>query len=144
MATDDVQPEAPVELWRHSDPTSTAMYKFMQHLNAKYSLKLDDYPALYRWSIENVAAFWEETWYFVGIKASTHFDQVGSPFLLALFTNTSRAQNNFLSFLVHLIPHSFGAGTQITCVSSEALPTLYPWLCDFCVAVFHIAVSRGA
>lgn len=53
------------------------MWKFLQHVNSKYGLDLDDYAGLYKWSIDNVAEFWEETWDFVGIKASKRFDKVG-------------------------------------------------------------------
>lgn len=64
------------ELWRHSDPKSTPMWRFIQHVNEKYGLKLDDYPGLYKWSIENVGPFWEEVWQFTGIKASKPYDEV--------------------------------------------------------------------
>ncbi len=72
---------AVTELWRHENPTGTQMWKFLQHVNAKYGLSLNDYPSLYRWSVDNVAAFWEEVWDFTGIKASKRFDQVRVLFL---------------------------------------------------------------
>jgi hypothetical protein len=56
------------ELWRHTDPASTAMWRFIQSVNAKHNLNISDYKGLYRWSIDNVALFWEECWNFVGIK----------------------------------------------------------------------------
>lgn len=56
------------ELWRHSNPASTAMWRFIQTVNAKHNLSISDYKGLYRWSIDNVALFWEECWDFVGIK----------------------------------------------------------------------------
>ena len=58
------------ELWRHPDPTSTPMWQFIQRVNEKHALELADYQGLYKWSIENVAQFWEECWDFVGIEAS--------------------------------------------------------------------------
>ncbi|KAK3375293.1 hypothetical protein B0H63DRAFT_274779 [Podospora didyma] len=64
------------ELWRHGSPKSTQMWKFLHHVNTKYQLSLSDYPSLYKWSVENVAPFWEEVWHFAGIKASKPFDQV--------------------------------------------------------------------
>ncbi|TID02635.1 Malonamoyl-CoA synthetase vrtB [Colletotrichum higginsianum] len=64
------------ELWRHPDPTSTPMWAFLLRVNSKYGLELADYPGLYKWSIENVAEFWEEVWHFVGITASKPFDKV--------------------------------------------------------------------
>ncbi|KAK0674269.1 putative acetoacetyl-coenzyme A synthetase [Cercophora samala] len=67
------------ELWRHSDPEGTQMWKFLQHVNSKYGLSLADYPDLYKWSVDNVADFWGDVWHFAGIKASKPFDQVLSP-----------------------------------------------------------------
>jgi acetoacetyl-CoA synthetase len=72
----DASPHDAVELWRHSDPTSTRMYSFMQAINSKYALHLTTYEELYQWSINNIPEFWEETWHFTGITASKHFDKV--------------------------------------------------------------------
>lgn len=56
-------------------------------MNTTYNLNLEDYPGLYKWSIENVAEFWNECWHFIGIKASQPFSEVGrSPTFLILFT----------------------------------------------------------
>jgi acetoacetyl-CoA synthetase len=75
MAVDSLP--APVELWRHPDPQSTQMHKFLQHVKAKYRLDIDDYPGLYKWSVENVASFWEDVWRFCGITASKPYTEVG-------------------------------------------------------------------
>ncbi|KAG7139222.1 Malonamoyl-CoA synthetase vrtB like protein [Verticillium longisporum] len=64
------------ELWRHPDPTSTPLWAFTRRVNEKYGRQLNDYPAVYQWSIDNVAAFWEEVWHFSGVKASKSFDEV--------------------------------------------------------------------
>ncbi|KAK3987883.1 acetoacetate-CoA ligase [Cladorrhinum sp. PSN332] len=64
------------ELWRHSSPEGTQMWKFMNHVNSKYGLTLNDYPSLYKWSVDNVGDFWNEVWHFAGIKASKVFDEV--------------------------------------------------------------------
>ncbi|KXH63108.1 acetoacetate-CoA ligase [Colletotrichum salicis] len=64
------------ELWRHPDPASTPMWAFLLQVNQKYGLELADYPGLYKWSVENVAEFWEEVWHSVGITASKPFDKV--------------------------------------------------------------------
>lgn len=66
------------ELWRHEQPEGTQMWKFLQHVNDEYGLNLNDYPGLYKWSVENVADFWGDVWHFAGIKASKPFDQVCS------------------------------------------------------------------
>lgn len=64
------------ELWRHSSPEETQMWKFMNHVNSKYGLNLNDYPGLYKWSVDNVGDFWAEVWHFAGIKAAKDFDEV--------------------------------------------------------------------
>jgi len=69
--------DQPEELWRHPHPWSTQMHVFLKHVNTKYGLRLLDYSALSRWSVDNLAAFWEETWHFVGITASKPYDEVG-------------------------------------------------------------------
>jgi acetoacetyl-CoA synthetase len=78
MATDTDEHAAPAVLWRHPDPKATPMAKFMDHINTKFGLVLNDYPSLYRWSTENVAEFWEEVWHFCGIRASKSYDQVSA------------------------------------------------------------------
>lgn len=52
------------------------MWRFLEHVNAKYGLSLKDYPELYKWSVDNVPDFWGEVWHFVGIRASKSFDEV--------------------------------------------------------------------
>lgn len=71
-------PAAPSELWRHPNPTTTEMWKFLEHVNLKYGLQIADYPGLHRWSIDNVGSFWEEVWHFTGIRSSQPFREVGA------------------------------------------------------------------
>ena len=77
-AGDDV-----VELWRHADPSSTRMWEFKERVNRKYNLRLQSYDDLYKWSIDNIPEFWEETWLFCGIRASRPPDKVIAVFLVA-------------------------------------------------------------
>lgn len=84
MSIDKLTPSAAAPpddnvLWRHPNPESTPMWEFLQHVNKKHGLSLDGYPALYKWSIDEVALFWEEVWHFVGITASKPFDEVRQP-----------------------------------------------------------------
>ncbi|KAK2603462.1 hypothetical protein QQS21_004322 [Conoideocrella luteorostrata] len=53
---------APRKLWEHPDPQSTAMWQFMQDANAKYGLKLHDFPSLYKWSCSSRNQFWSLFW----------------------------------------------------------------------------------
>ncbi|PTD07299.1 Malonamoyl-CoA synthetase vrtB [Fusarium culmorum] len=84
MSIDKLAPSAaapPSEdnvLWQHPDPKSTHMWKFLEHVNKKHGLSLDGYPALYKWSIDDVSSFWEEVWQFTGVTASKPFDKVGN------------------------------------------------------------------
>lgn len=63
-------------LWRHPDPTSTQARAFLEHVNSKHGLQLRGYASLYRWSVEDVPAFWGEVWDFVGINASVTYETV--------------------------------------------------------------------
>ena len=63
-------------LWRHENPQATPMWAFLQLVASKYKLPLHGYRDLYRWSVQDVAAFWAEVWDFVGIRASVPYTSV--------------------------------------------------------------------
>ncbi|PGH17613.1 acetoacetate-CoA ligase [Helicocarpus griseus UAMH5409] len=63
-------------LWRPSSPESTKIYEFMSHVSKKYGLSLNNYHDLWNWSIAEPAKFWEEVWYFTGVKAQKSYDKV--------------------------------------------------------------------
>jgi acetoacetyl-CoA synthetase len=63
-------------LWRHPNPTSTPMWRFLQSVKDKHELDRDNYQSLYKWSVENVSAFWEECWDFVGIVSEKGHEKV--------------------------------------------------------------------
>lgn len=65
-------------LWKHKDPTSTRIFQFKNQLEVKYGVKLHDYEDLHSWSISHINQFWEEVWYFTGVKASKTFARVPS------------------------------------------------------------------
>ncbi|MDH3634621.1 MAG: acetoacetate--CoA ligase [Gammaproteobacteria bacterium] len=56
-------------LWKPSQASIDAanMTRFIEQINQNHGLAIDDYDALYQWSIENKEAFWSETWDFCGI-----------------------------------------------------------------------------
>lgn len=64
------------ELWRHSNPSSTSMHKFLTLINTKHNLHLRTYSDLHAWSTANVSLFWAEVWSFVGIRASSPYTRV--------------------------------------------------------------------
>lgn len=68
------------ELWRHADPQSTPMWRFLEQVNKNQNLNLTSYQDLYKWSVDDIAQFWHETWQFVGIKASKPYDKVSDSY----------------------------------------------------------------
>jgi acetoacetyl-CoA synthetase len=52
------------------------MVRFIAFVNKKYGLKLHNYWALYKWSVERIADFWAAMWEFGGIIASRGYDNV--------------------------------------------------------------------
>lgn len=64
------------ELWRHANPQSTPMWRFLEQVNKNQNLNLASYQDLYKWSVDDISQFWHETWQFVGIKASKPYDKV--------------------------------------------------------------------
>ncbi|KAB8295911.1 hypothetical protein EYC80_008731 [Monilinia laxa] len=90
------------ELWRHANPSSTRMYEFKDIVNKKYGLNLETYDDLYRWSVGNVAEFWEETWWFTGIRAERGFEKVvdkNAP----MFPRPDFFQGSLLNFAENLL-----------------------------------------
>ena len=65
-------------LWQPNEQRikSSNMFRFMNEVNEKYSKNFSDYNTLHKWSIENIADFWEFMWDFADIKASKPYDQV--------------------------------------------------------------------
>ena len=50
--------------------------RFINHLNEKFSLELQIYSDLYRWSVKNIPAFWEVFWDYAEIRSSRRYDLV--------------------------------------------------------------------
>ncbi|KKY39265.1 putative acetoacetateligase [Diaporthe ampelina] len=69
------QGDAPI-LWRHPSPFDTQLARFMRDVSRKHDLKLETYPMLYQWSIENAPEFWGEVWRFCGVTSSRPYDAV--------------------------------------------------------------------
>ncbi|KAF2468814.1 acetoacetate-CoA ligase [Lindgomyces ingoldianus] len=63
-------------LWRHPAPQSTPMWKFLQHVNEKYGLRLQSYETLHKWSIEHIGEFWDTTWEYLGIRSKSRAAKV--------------------------------------------------------------------
>jgi acetoacetyl-CoA synthetase len=65
-------------LWQPSAERieSTNLHRFIGEINDKYKTDIGDYPALHRWSVENLPDFWASVWEFCGIKASKPWTEV--------------------------------------------------------------------
>ncbi|KAI1465157.1 acetoacetate-CoA ligase [Daldinia caldariorum] len=92
----------PTELWRHPNPTSTQMYKFLEHVRGKYDPEIKDYPTLHKWSVDNITEFWEEVWNFCGIKASKPYSRV-LPDNASMFPRPDFFSGTLLNFAENLL-----------------------------------------
>jgi acetoacetyl-CoA synthetase len=66
------EPLSNIILWSPSDERvkSSQMFAFMQSINEKYNLNLDNFSELHNWSIENKSEFWSSIWDFFKIIGS--------------------------------------------------------------------------
>ena len=65
-------------LWK-PDPETAAksqIYKYMEFVNDYSGRKFKTYDELWRWSVENIQAFWGTFWHYSGIKYSADFKEV--------------------------------------------------------------------
>jgi acetoacetyl-CoA synthetase len=65
-------------LWKPTDAQikATNLYRFMQTVNERFDLSLDDYSQLYQWSVDNLSDFWAAVWDFVRIQFSKPYKTV--------------------------------------------------------------------
>jgi acetoacetyl-CoA synthetase len=90
-------------LWRPTEERirNTNMYRFMEFINQRERMGLQDYDALYRWSIEHIPDFWAAAWEFEGIKSSRSYEQVvDDPFRMPGAHWFSGARLNFAENLL--------------------------------------------
>ena len=59
-------------LWKPSSEKikKTSIYKFIQHVNSIYKIKIENFMSLHEWSIQNREDFWEEIWDFFEVVGS--------------------------------------------------------------------------
>jgi len=72
------QVEAGTLLWEPSQARidNSGISRFIKWVNQHYGLALSDYQSLWRWSVEDVARFWEAVWRCYDIQSSADFKQV--------------------------------------------------------------------
>ncbi len=68
----------PEVLW---EPPAEACYasmvgRFMDAVGERHGTRLDDYDALWRWSVDNLETFWAEVWDFFDIRCAQPYDRV--------------------------------------------------------------------
>jgi len=66
------------QLWAPSQERigQTNMVRFMADVNRRHPMDINDYPALYQWSIDNIPDFWASMWRFADIVAAAPFERV--------------------------------------------------------------------
>jgi acetoacetyl-CoA synthetase len=70
--------ESPIPLW-HPSPAlveRSRMTGFMRWLESERGLRFDDYDALWRWSVEDLDAFWRSIWDFFEVQADGEAEPV--------------------------------------------------------------------
>lgn len=65
-------------LWKPSAARAAAtnLRRFIRFVNTRHGKDFQDYDALYRWSVEDIAGFWADLWEFTGITASRTYEEV--------------------------------------------------------------------
>ena len=57
-------------LWEHPEPKTTRTWEFLQYVESKHKIKLQNYESLRQWSITSLEDFWADVWDFTGVKSS--------------------------------------------------------------------------
>jgi acetoacetyl-CoA synthetase len=65
-------------IWKPPDErmSNANMTRFIAFVNEQEGKRFTTYEELYRWSIENIPAFWTAVWDFCEVKASKRFETV--------------------------------------------------------------------
>ncbi|KAI1820602.1 acetoacetate-CoA ligase [Xylaria intraflava] len=66
----------PRKLWEHPNPKSTQLWDFMQLINQKYNLNLSTFQDIYRFSVDNRSAFYDETFKFSNLIYTGAYSRV--------------------------------------------------------------------
>ena len=90
-------------LWNPFNSNKTSMMNFMQNINDKYDLDLNDYQALYDWSIKNIPEFWLE--FFSFSKVLYNGDPTNVIEDLTMKPNTKWFPEVSLNFAENLLKH---------------------------------------
>lgn len=70
--------QQPTILWQPGDATRRQAHltRYLQWLEKEKTLRFDDYNALWQWSVEQPAAFWESIWQYFSVAAHSPYKNV--------------------------------------------------------------------
>jgi len=57
-----LQPTQSPVLYRPSSPHSSQTHLFRNFINVRHALTLQSYEHLWKWSVDNIALFWDTVW----------------------------------------------------------------------------------
>ncbi|TFF98668.1 MAG: acetoacetate--CoA ligase [Promethearchaeota archaeon] len=91
------------KLWEPSDEwiEKAEVTKFIKFVNNNYDVEIQDAEDLYKWSVEEIADFWDAMWKFADIIASEDYDQVMED--LSVFPGTNWFPGAKLNFAENLL-----------------------------------------
>ncbi|RHZ67021.1 hypothetical protein Glove_303g139 [Diversispora epigaea] len=69
-------PLNPIEKWRPKNISNTEIEKFRCKVNEKFNTNLENYPQLWKWSVDNISEFWATVWEYTNIIYSVPYEQV--------------------------------------------------------------------
>ncbi|KDN35263.1 putative acetoacetyl-CoA synthetase [Tilletiaria anomala UBC 951] len=61
-------------MWSPKDPSSTRMDTFRRKISQEHGVALENYDALWKWSVAHPSLFWEAIWREMGVIASKRWD----------------------------------------------------------------------
>ncbi|KAF9175329.1 hypothetical protein BGX21_008798 [Mortierella sp. AD011] len=70
IANQGIDPN-PRKMWEPTDLQSKEMEKFRVYVNQKYSLSLENYSDLWKWSVDEIGDFWTAVWEYTNVISST-------------------------------------------------------------------------
>ena len=116
----------PPPLWRPSrafvDGSNLKHYE--RWLAAERGLSFDDYEALWRWSTDHVADFWESLWHYFDVRAHTPYEAVLAG---AEMPDVRWFEGATLNYAEHIFRHRSPDRPALLFQSERAGPTAVSW-----------------
>ncbi len=101
-------------LWKPSEEVKNGcrMADFMRFVNRRLGTDFREYAELYRWSVEDIPAFWAALWDYFGILASRPYDTVVDD--LDRFPGAKWFVGARMNYAENILRYCDGEGTAIT------------------------------